>query len=58
MTQTIDDGITYLFDGASQIVKVDAESGEKQILLADPQYDYFFCAGASHWCDEWNGDWI
>lgn len=49
---------TYIFPQARQIIRVNASTGEKQVLVSDPQYDYHFCAGAYSRCDHWYGDWI
>lgn len=44
------------FDQARQVILVDAQTGEQQILLSDPAYDFHL---GSEWNrGEWYGDWI
>lgn len=49
---------TYIFPEAQSIVRINAATGEKQVLASDPRYDYHFCAGGYNWCDQWYSDWI
>jgi len=49
---------TYTFLGARSIIRVNATTGERKVLVSDSRYDYHFCAGAYSWCDQWYGDWI
>jgi hypothetical protein len=49
---------TYTFPEPSQIIRVNTDTGEKQVLVSDPRYNHYFCAGAFDWCDQWYGDWI
>jgi len=56
--RVLSDGPAYGFPEARQIIKVNAETGEKQVLVSDAQYDYHLCVEEYGFCDEWNGDWI
>lgn len=49
---------SYTFAGARQIIIVDAMSGEQQILMGDPNYDFDLCEGPNSRCDKWFGDWV
>ena len=49
---------TYTFLEARSIIRVNATTGERKVLVSDSRYDYHFCAGAYSWCDRWYGDWI
>ena len=44
------------FDTARQIILVDAQTGEQEVLLSDPAYDFHL--GSCYYCAEWHGDWI
>jgi hypothetical protein len=48
----------YTFSGARQIVRVDSHTGEQEVLLGDPNYDYHLCAAPDRLCDTWYGDWV
>ena len=48
----------YSFPAARQIIRVDATTGEQEVLLGDPRYDFHFCEGSRGGCDPWYGDWI
>lgn len=41
----------YHFLGSREIIQVSSETGEQQVLLSDPNYDY-------HILGDWYGDWI
>ncbi|HXF68720.1 MAG TPA: hypothetical protein VNK89_02840 [Thermoflexus sp.] len=49
---------TYFLPAAQSIVRVNATTGERRVLVGDSRYDYHFCAGAYNQCDQWYGDWI
>jgi hypothetical protein len=50
---------TYAFPSARQIVRVDAETGERAILAHDPRYDFLLCDPYSYYSDcAWHGDWL
>ena len=54
----VNDGTSYTFDSSHKIMIVNALTGQRDILLNDPLYDYHLCPGANGDCDIWYGDWV
>ncbi|MBK8429885.1 MAG: hypothetical protein IPL28_00730 [Chloroflexi bacterium] len=51
-------GIPYSFSDANAIIRVNADTGDKQVLVSEPNHDYHLCAGVPRLCRLWFGDWI
>lgn len=48
----------YSFTAPRQIIRVDAQTGEQQVLAGDQEHDYHLCAAPDRMCDQWAGDWV